>query len=88
MRACEFKKFLMTKKWKGNKPYTESTADERVRCCKTIEKTFKKDLDEVAKDIVERDVLIEEVKGMAKSNIKSFSYALSAYFMFADGESN
>jgi hypothetical protein len=87
MRESEFKTFLMTKKWFANKPYAESTADERVRCCKVIEKTFKKDLDEVSKNIVERDLLSVAVKKMNKSNINTFGHALSAYFVFAKNQS-
>ena len=56
-----FKHYLLTHKFAGNKPYSESTAKERVGCCNTIEENFNIDLDAVV-DPNERMNLIEKVK--------------------------
>lgn len=84
MRKAAFKKFLMTKKSPVDRPYAASTAEERARCCGTIEKTFGIDLDEVAQNYKEKFRVLDLVGGMEKSNIPTFLHALSAYFEFAD----
>ena len=84
MRQEAFKQYLMTTKGRGNKPYAESTADERVRCCKTIERLFGVDLDVIAKNAIDRAVLRGHVQNLSKSNVNTFCHALASYYKFAE----
>ncbi len=83
-----FKRYLRTNKFAGNKPYSESTADERVRCCRTIEEDLSINLDTVV-DPNERVNLIEKVKVtyMNRSHPNTFIHSLEAYFDFMDSRS-
>ena len=65
------------------KPYAESTANERVRFCSTIENIFKVDLDKISKSFIEKNKLICKVNSLDKSHVNTFVHALSAYFVFA-----
>lgn len=80
-----FKHYLLTHKFAGNKPYSESTAKERVGCCNTIEENFYIDLDAVV-DPNERMNLIEKVKVAYNKKSKTNIYinALEKYFLFMD----
>ena len=83
MQKDAFKHYLRTNKFVGNKPYSESVADERVRCCGTIEKTFSVDLDLIS-DTARRADLLSKVSAMKKSHVKTFVSSLQLYFDFAD----
>jgi hypothetical protein len=84
MRNEEFKKHLITKPVNNGKPYSDSTANERVRFCETIEKEFARDLDLVASDLNERTSLLANVKTMSRSHVNTYVKSLLLYYDFVD----
>lgn len=84
MRYEEFKQYLMENGYGTRKKYAESTAKERADCCEKIEKEFCKNLDIVALDASERNVLIVQVSSMQRSTVKRYEDSLLAYFAFVD----
>ena len=69
----------------GNKePYSESTAQERVRFCQDIEKSFPPvNLDQVISPAARED-LLDKVSHMKKSHVNRRIKALQDYYAFVD----
>ena len=84
MRNEEFKKHLITMPVNNGKPYSDSTANERVSFCETIEKKFARDLDLVASDLNERTSLLANVKAMSRSHVNTYVKSLLLYYDFVD----
>ena len=67
MRREEFKKYLMMQKRLGGKHYSESTAEERARCCSTIEKEYGVDLERTAQSAADSQNLLKTVETIEKT---------------------
>ena len=88
MRKEEFKKYLIAKKGERKKRFSESTADERVRCCATIEKEFLVDLEKVVQSETKSETLLKSVARIKKTHANNFLNSLSTYFVFAKEHPN
>ncbi len=88
MRREEFKKYLMMQKRLGGKRYSESTAEERARCCSTIEKEYGVDLDKIVPSTSDSQNLLKTVETIEKTHASTFCHSLEAYFAFVKENPN
>lgn len=88
MRREEFKKYLMLQKRRGGKCYSESTADERVRFCHTIEKEYGVDLEQMVQSAADSQNLLKAVESRGKTHTSTFCSSLESYFTFAKENPN